>query len=247
MPFCCGRIRLHWLAVTLALAVAAASARAADVRWQDRGDRHEGIRGQNIAGGDFELLGVHVEPESRERGAARLWVSVPLRESTELRVRVWEPASGYEMVPKEPWFKPGDAFSWSRTAVLEPEGIEADQLYVRATDPLETLYYPARLTTAAPPDEVTRYVFRFRSRGGVGLDETISREDEAGRLVEVRKRRHDEDFGGPLQVVWDGRTAAGKAAPAGVYHLKLDGKVYLTVDRDVNVDLPFIHHGEMAP
>ncbi len=239
--------RLRWLVCALALAGAAAAVQAADVKWKDRGDRNEGIRAQNIAGGDFELLGVHAEPESRQRGATRLWVSVPVRQSTELRVRVWEPTSGYEMVPKRPRFAPGDAFSWSRVGVLAAEGIEAEQLYVRATNPLETLYYPARLTTAAPPDEVTRYVFRFRSRGGLGLDETIFREDEEGRLLEVRTRRHDEEFGGPLEVVWDGRTAGGADAPAGVYHLRLDGTLYLKVDRELKIDLPFIHHGEMAP
>lgn len=100
--------------------------------------------------------------------------------------------------------------------MLESEGIEAEQLYVRATDPLETLYYPARLTTVAPSVAVKQYVFRFRSRGGVGLYETIYRKDEEGRLLEVRKRRHDEDFGGPLEVVWDGRTATGATAPTGV-------------------------------
>ena len=101
-----------WLAVALvALGFAAAPGGAQDVRWRDRGDRFEGIRAQNISGGYFELLGVHVEPEPRARGTERLWVSVPLRESEELRVRVWEPDSGYEMVPKRLTFRPGEPFS----------------------------------------------------------------------------------------------------------------------------------------
>ena len=237
------RHRLIWFAFTLTLAVLPAGA---DERWQDRGDRFEGIRPENVGGGDFELLGVHVEPCPLDRQAPRLYVSVPLREATELQVRVWEPESGYWMVPTRKNFQPGKPFDWPRDAVLARRNVFVDQLYVLATDPLEVLHFPARLTTSAPPSEVARYVFRFRSRGGVSLQTRIAREED-GRLIDVRTDRRDERYGGLLSFSWDGRDAAGSVAPAGVYHLKLDGKVYLQSDRDVNVDVRFVHHGKPAP
>lgn len=232
------------IAAALALVVAAIPAIAADTRWQDRGDRFEGIRAENVAGGDFKLLGVHVEPGPRSREAPRIYLSVPLREPAELRIQVWEPESGYSMIPKKKKFRPGDRFIWVRDAVLGPKGIDADQLYALATNPLETLYYPARLTTTeSVSGEPGTYVFSFHSGGGVGLDVTIARE-ENGRFLEVRKWRRDERYGGLLGFDWDGRDAAGARAPAGIYHLKLEGAIYLTRDRPIDVDVPFIHHGQ---
>jgi hypothetical protein len=167
----------------------------------------------------------HAEPAPRARGAEKLWVSVPLRRAAELRVRVFEPQSGYVMVPKRRTFEPGKPFSWRRARVLRPAGIEAEELYVLASHGEPRLYYPARLTTGPPPVAVTRYVFRFRSGGGVAFDVTIAREEKSGRLVEVDKRHREEEVGGILDFAWDGRGKTGAPEPAGVYHLKLEGTV----------------------
>ncbi len=231
------------MALTLVFGTAAG---AGDLEWKDRGDRWEGIRGKDTSGG-FEFLGVYAEPGTRKRGAEKLWLSVPLSRAAEMQVTVWEPASGYAMVPKQESFGGGAAFSWRRAGVLAPAGIEADQLYVRASHPEENLYYPARLTTADPPGEVSRYVFRFRSGGGVELEVTIAREEEDKRLVEVVMRRRDEDLGGVLDFVWDVRGAGGRAQPPGVYHLKLKGTVFARTDEPQDVDIPFVHDLAAAP
>ncbi len=104
-----------WFALALVLGTTA----GADLAWKEYSDRWEGIRGTNTAGG-FEFLGVYAEPAPKARGAEEVWVSVPLRQAAELKVRVWEPHSGYTMVPKRRTFKPGKAFSWQRARVLMP-------------------------------------------------------------------------------------------------------------------------------
>ena len=230
-----------------AMLLASALAGAADLAWKDRGDRYEGIRPENVSGGDFELLGVYVEPGPRARDADQLWVSVPLHQEAKLRIRVWEPKSGYAMDPKREAFQPGSSFSWSRAAVLQPKSIPSSELHVLATDSeTQRFYYPARLTTAPPSANLRRYVFRFRSRGGVDLAVKISREKE-GRLVEVISRRREEDFGGILDFAWDGRSSQGQPSPAGIYHLQLKGTVFLKNDLSLNIDIPFIHFGAMSP
>lgn len=228
------------LGFVLMLALVFVVTAGAGLAWREYDDRWEGIRGRDIAGG-FDFLGVYAEPAPKARKAAKLWVSVPLRRKSEFEVRVFEPHSGYVMVPKRRTFEPGGAFSWRRAQVLEPAGIETEQLYVFAHHGERNLYYPARLTTAPPPAGVTGYVFRFRSGGGVALEVTIAREDQDGRLVEVVKRRRDEDLGGILDVTWDGRGANGVPQPAGVYHLKLAGWVFLKTDEKKDIDIAFFH------
>ncbi len=194
----------HALALTLTVAAAVLPA-AADDSWQDRGDRYEGIRAENVSGGDFELLAVQVEPGRLDRQEATLYVAVPLREEAELRIRVWDPHSHYWMTPKRKAFAPGDDYSWSRATVLGPAGIDVGRLCVLATNPTETLYYPARLTTGDPHAAVTGYRFRFHSRGGVELDFKIAREVD-GRLIPVVENERNEDFGGSRR--WGSRGLA---------------------------------------
>lgn len=241
--FIAARRRRIGLAVLMLLA-AAGAVDGADHLYQDRGDRFEGIqRAQNVSGGYFDLLGVQVRPRSLDREAEELQLSVPLRAEAELAIRVWEPETSYWMVPKRKTFGPGAVFSWPRTEVLGPRGIDLGKLYVLATNPTETLYYPARLFTGEAPVVVESYVFVFKSRGGVELEGMIAREQE-GRLVPVRPIHREEDFGGILPFTWDGRSAAGESMPPGIYHLKLDGTVFLKKDERIRIDVPFVHHGE---
>ncbi len=233
------------LVMTLALLLGAAAG-AADLEWREYDDRWEGIRGRETAGG-FEFMGIYAEPATRTRGAKKLWVSVPLRRAAKVRVRVWEPLSGYAMVPKREELEPGSAFSWRRARVLEPAGIEAEQLYVKADQDEPRLYFPARLTTAQPTPAVTRYAFRFRSGGGVDLDVTIAREGKNGRLSDVVKDHWKEEVGGVLDYVWDGRGPKDAPQPSGVYHLKLKGTVFLKTDEDKDVDIPFFHDLAAVP
>ena len=232
------RIQRFGLASVLALGLGVVA--GADLAWKEYGDRWEGIRGRDTSGG-FEFLGVYAEPAPKARKAEKLWVSVPLRREAELGVRVWEPRSGYAMVPKKTTFEPGNAFSWRRAPVLRPAGIETEQLYVSAAAGEPRVHYPARLTTAPPPAGVTRYVFRFRSGGGVAFDVTIEREGKDRRLEEVVSRRRDEKLGGILDFPWDGRGDGGTSQPSGVYHLKLKGTVYLKTDEEKDIDIPFFH------
>jgi hypothetical protein len=214
----------------------------ADSSWRDRGNRFEGIRAENVRGGYFELLGLHAGPSPpRDPRAPQLHLSVPLAAEAELRVRVWEPDRSYWMVPHQSRFAPGDDFSWPRGAVLEPEGIDVQQLYVLASDPKETRYYPARLSTQPASAPVESYTFHFASGGGVSLSGMIAREEE-GRLVEVEPITIEKGFGGAVELTWDGRGQDDAPVPDGTYHLRLSGIAFGKTDRRVNVSIPFIVH-----
>ncbi len=235
----------HRIGLALLVLLAAGTVDGADHLYQERDDRFEGIQqAQNLSGGYFELLGVHVKPNPLDREAKELHLSIPLRTKAELTIRVWEPEASYWMVPKRKDFMPGTMFSWRRAAVLGLLRIDVRKLCVLVTDATKTLYYPARLFSGDPPAGVESYVFLFKSRGGVELEGMIAREVE-GRLVQVREIRREEDFGGILSFTWDGRSTTGESVPPGIYHLKLDGTVFLKNDHPLGIDIPFLHHGEI--
>ena len=131
--------------------------------------------------------------------------------------------------------------------MLEPKGIRTEQLYVKAKHRDRELYYPARLTAGMSSGGVSRYVFKFRSGGGFELDETIAYEEQAGRLSEVVKRPREQETGGVVEFDWTGRGATGVPEPTGVYHLKLEGKVFGKTDRALRIDIPFYHDLSAAP
>ena len=74
----------------------------------------------------------------------------------------------------------------------------------------------------------------------------IARE-ENDRLVEIEKHRHEEEFGGPVDLKWDGSNPRGTPQPSGLYHLVLKGTVFLKTDRFLELDIPFIHYGVRPP
>jgi len=230
-------------------------ATAQGVAWRDRGDRFEGvISSREVAGGYFDLLGVHLETGGQALSGGELapssttlnisfWLPAPETVS----IKVWEPKKNYWMVPHQKSFAAGkQSFSWPVATVVKPLKLPVDRLQVLVSNSQETLYYPAQLYARAPSSEKKRYRFSFESKGGVELKGAFWR--KAGdRLVAVKPFTLVEDFPGVIHVSWDGLDQAGKKVPSGIMHLRMEGAIFLSEsDERINLDIPFWHEQEAA-
>ncbi len=226
-----------------------ANLNAQDLAWQDRGDRHEGvIARENISGGYFKLLGVRVEEgEQLQKTAVNLQISFWLPSPQVLNIRVYEPHSNYWMVPHAKKFSAQmQSFAWPLAPVIRALNLELQQLQVLVADENETLYFPARLFTSAPPASADwRYLFSFDSKGSVELAGTITRES-GKQLVPVKKFTLTEEYPGRVRIVWDGKDSAGQETPSGVCRLQLQGSIYLSDSEEtLTVDVRFMHRGKV--
>jgi len=213
-------------------------------KWSDRGDRFEGIKGQPVSGGCCEVLGVHYrQAEKISTNATRLNLFFWLPEPLSPEIVVWQPSSNYMMMPKDkPYAKGLQKFSWPRQEVIAPLKLDLDTLYTKVRG-LGDVYFPVLLTTSAKPKPTGSYVFFLESSGGIDAQCTIEREVD-GRLTPIRSLRHvQEEFGGPVQIEWDGLDDRGKPAGAGVYVMRLKGQLEGESIENLNYTLHFQHYG----
>lgn len=229
------------------LLAGAAQLGAQDLSWQDRGDRYEGVVARDISGGYFTLLGVQLEGgEQLQAGAARLQISFWLPSPQTLNIRVWEPRSNYWMIPHAKKFSAhAQSFAWPLTPVIRGLNLNLELLQVLVANENETLYFPARLSTAAPALSEPRYRFTFDSKGGVELEGVIVR--EAGKALQPLKSfAINEEYPGTVRVRWDGKDSEGRLAPEGVYRLQLKGAIYLNDSEEaMALDIRFMHRGNV--
>jgi hypothetical protein len=222
---------------------------AQDVSWRDRGDRFEGvISRREVAGGYFDLLGVHLEAGGELAPPLTILnISFSLPTPENISIKVWEPKKNYWMVPHQKSFAAGkQLFSWPLSPVVLSLKLPIERLQVLVSNSQETLYYPAQLFTRLQPSEKKRYRFSFESKGGVELKGAFLR--KAGdKLISVKPIALVEDFPGVMQVTWDGLDQTGKKVPAGIVHLRLEGAIFLSEsDEKINLDIPFWHEQEAA-
>lgn len=210
--------------------------------WSDRGDRFEGISSQQVSSG-LELLGVHyLRAGGINASAPRLHLFFWLPEPVSPQIVVWQPRTNYMMMPKDRRYPKGlQSFSWPRQEVIARLGVNADTLYLRVHDSRD-VYFPALLSTSEKPTPAGSYAFILQSAGGIDARCTVEHEVD-GRMAPVRSFRVEEEFGGILQIKWDGLDDHGKPVVAGTYALRLQGTLEGEPIGELNYILSFQHYG----
>lgn len=232
--------------VLLLLAAAPARAACEKCRYADRGDRFEGVENLQVSGSSFDLVAVEYRQGDTlgprpEKLHLYFWLPASLTPTIEVR----EPDKNYMMHPtKKPYAAGLQSFSWPRGEVLGPLGIEAGKLHAKVSNREETLYFPAFLSSGAPPTPGGTYLFYFRSGAGVDVDCTISRE-EGNQLVPIRKWVCSSDLGGSVRITWDGLDDRKKSVPAGRYTLRVKGDMLAESPRPLRTTVTFEHYGHL--
>jgi len=213
-------------------------------RGKDQSERFEGIQGRKVSGGCCEILGVHYERKDKiNTSAPELHLFFWLPEPVMPDILVWQPSTNYMMEPvKKKYSKGLQSFSWPRQEVIVPLGVKVDTLYTTIQDSSRKVYFPALLSTSDKPAPVGSYAFVLESGGGISGQGTIERE-VAGKLVPIRSFPVEEEFGGPVQLHWDGLDGQGKLAAAGTYVLRLKGTLEGETIEPLNYMLHFQHYG----
>jgi hypothetical protein len=212
-------------------------------RGKDQSERYEGIKSRPVSGGCCEILGVHYERKDRiNASASQLHLFFWLPESVSPRILVWQPSTNYMMEPVNKKYPKGlQSFSWPRQEVIAPLGVNVDTLYTTVRDSRE-VYFPALLSTSERPKPAGSYAFVLESGGGISGQGTIERES-AGKLTPVRSFPIEEEFGGRVQINWDGLDGQGKPVAAGTYVLRLKGTLEGETIEPLNYILHFQHYG----
>jgi hypothetical protein len=245
------RLIFHAAAATAAgalLLLAAAPARAAceKCRYADRGDRFEGVENLQVSGSSFDLVAVEYRQGDTlgprpEKLHLYFWLPAALTPTIEVR----EPNSNYMMHPaKKPYAAGLQSFSWPRGEVLAPLGIEVGKLHAKVSNREESVYFPAFLSSGAPPTPGGTYLFHFLSGAGVDADCTISR-NEGSQFVPIRKWVCSHEVGGPVTITWDGLDDRKQPVPAGRYSLRVKGDLLAEAPRPLRTFVTFEHYGHL--
>ncbi len=222
----------RWSATALAAALLYALPLLAQydsaLQYQNRGNRHEGLRPKPVSGYDIELLSALVDGRAPGPGwpkDLRLKFYLPAEDKVFVTVRQPRPRTDYywldKVVPQEPWRpRAFNEFSWPTGLVLRKlSSLSAGDLGVvvrlRQEDPSrkETVA-PAALFDAQPPPTVAGYRFTFKTNGTAFVTGRIFRGDK-----EVFRRPPNREQGNvPFTLVWDAR-----GQPDGEYRVDLSG------------------------
>lgn len=235
---------LFWLLPMGLLLPNPAAAQCQTCNWADRGDRFEGVLNQPSAAGTCDFLGVQAKRAGEaSKGARSLYLHFWLPGPETPVIEVWQKEKNYWMVPKNKKYHQGlQTFSWARSEVIEPLGVNIDSLYVRISNAEKTLYFPTLLSSdAKPASSPEGYVFTFDCSAGIEVAVTILREEE-GRLQVVRTFPYSKDYGGISRIEWDGKGETGRKVPPGVYVLRLKGDLMTETLRRLNRNISFQHH-----
>jgi hypothetical protein len=245
------RLIFHAAAATatgalLLLTAAPAHAACEKCRYADRGDRFEGVENDlQVSGSSFDLVAVEYRQgdtlgPNPEKLHLYFWLPASLTPTIEVR----EPASNYMMHPaKKPYAAGLQSFSWPRGEVLAPLNIPVGKLHAKVSNREGSVYFPAFLSSGAPPTPGGTYLFHFLSGAGVDADCTISR-TEGSQLVPIRKWVCSYD-GGPVTITWDGLDDHKQHAPAGRYVLRVKGDMLAEAPRPLRTLLTFEHYGRL--
>ena len=226
-----------------------AQTRCETCEWADRGDRWEGeVLAEQIAGGSFELLSVHLrqasEPVETSEAAGQLHLSFWLPEPTELdEIRVWQPRGNLPDYRMTPHRKQYDAdrqdFAWPHGPVIDALGLSIRSLYTLVGT--EQAYFPALLSTSVASTPVQYYAFVFMSGAAFEAQCSIERRDED---VEVLSRFECfEDYGGTTVIEWDGRDDQSRGVPRGFYFLEIRGEMLGETTESLRRSVTFWHPG----
>ncbi len=222
-----------------------------EVQYQDRGDRHEGLRPKPVQGYDVALLSARVdyrEPGDGWPEKMRLKFYLPGPEEVFITVRQLRPRSTYYWLdlvkPIETW-RPGklNDYAWPTATVLRKlTSVTANDLgaVVRLRQEL-----PGRKERVAPvvvygdaaPAEVPGYRFTFKTNGTARVTYRIYR----GQTEVFARPQNRERAGSPFTVRWN---SAGE--PDGEYRLVVSG-YFETDNEQLLKEVIFFHRSRLGP
>ena len=231
----------RWPLTLVAISILALTATAGNLSYSDRGDRHEGVIGEQLVSGAwFELIGVQLIAELPITGtSSQMQVVFCLPEPREsVSIKVWEPERNYVMRPKQNRYASGrQVFVWPRGPVLEELQLHRDELRPLVRDSNSGSYYPAVVQPAEDLGATSGYRLVFMASAGVNLVWEMYAEI-AGSMVMVAESSVRSQFSGEVAVQWNGRLDSGEPCPPGEIFLHLEGTVSSNY---IDHDLSFVH------
>lgn len=221
--------------------------------YQDRGDRHEGIRGapRSAGPGEVRLVSARVDyPEAVGKLPSMLKIRFFLESpppGVKVTVRELKPEHYYwldRVRPLKPWAAgSGNAFEWSSDLVLRQlSGLRMGDLGVvvrlgSGDTPMREQVAPVLFYHTQPPKLVTGYLFTFTSSARARLTAQIYRGEKS-----VFKQVFQAQLGGvPFTVPWE-----ADGAPAGPYRLTLTG-YFLDTNQPIDQEVQFYHQPKLVP
>ena len=198
------------------------------LQYQDRGNRHEGLKPKPVSGYDIEILSAlldYREPSPTWPQVLHLKFYLPAAEPVFVNVRQPRPKTVYywldKIMPPVPWRpKAFNEFTWPTEPVLRKlTSVSLDDLGVVVRlgqeDPSrKESVAPAALFHTQPPPVASGYRFVFKTNGAAHVTCKVYRGDK-----EVFERPQNwEKAGSPFTLSWD-----TKAQPEGEYRVVLSG------------------------
>ena len=220
-----------------------------ELQYQDRGDRHEGLRPKPVSGYDIALLSARVDYRKAAEGwpeELRLRFYLPRPEEVFVTVRQLRPKSTYywldQVTPREAW-RPGafNDYTWPTATVLKRlPRVTVDDLGAvvrleREQPGRREQVAPAVLYDADAPAEVPGYRFSLKTNGTAQVTCKIYRDQTE---VFARPQRR-ERAGSPFTVRW-----ASTGQPDGWYRLVVSG--YFESDNSqLDKEIAFYHRARL--
>jgi hypothetical protein len=198
------------------------------LQYQNRGNRHEGLKTRTVSGYDIELLSAFVdwhEPSPTWPQTLHLKFYLPEAEPVFVTVRQPRPKTTYywldKVMPPAPWRAGAfNEFAWPTDTVLRnlPLAVLDDLgvvVRLRQENPSrEETIAPAALFHTQPPAAANGYRFTFKTNGAAHVTAVIYRNNQPV----YQRPQNQEKAGSPFTISWD---AQGR--PEGEYRLKLSG------------------------
>ncbi len=226
-----------------------------DLQYQQRGDRHEGVKPKPVSGYDIELISVladyqdSVETEGfPKRVTLRFYLEG--QDKVNLTIRELDYRAYYwldKVQPAKPWEQGfQNKFTWPADPVLRqlhPKLTLYDigvlvRLNSETSSTVEHVA-PAVLYHTNPPDSIDGYRFTMKTGDDARLRATIIEQD-TGQKMDVQKFRRKR-AGRPFTIQWDAKTA-----PQGAYLLKVTG-FSLSTNDSINKEVNFYHQPSLEP
>ncbi len=241
-------IKLHAKWLLLAWLVAPLPLWAeANLDYQNRGDRFEGVKPKPVSGYDIEVSSVladYQEPATELPDQLRVGFYLQSQTPVHLTVREQDYRLYYwldKVKPAKGWqAKSINEFTWPTGAVLRQldQKLNPYELGVlirlgRETPAENEEIAPAILYHAHPPDKIGGYLFTMKTNGDARLSCKVFRGKESAELMTQIFRRIPG--GRPFTVRWD---AAG--AQEGQYALVCDG-YFLDTNQPLRQTVRFFH------
>ena len=240
------KLRATWLALVVFLVPLPLRADA-NLDYQNRGDRFEGVKPKPVAGYDIELISVladYQEPAAQLPDQLRVGFYLQSQTPVHLTVREQDYRLYYwldKVKPAKGWqAKLVNEYTWPTAAVLRQldQKLNPYELGVlirlgRETPAENEEIAPAILYHTKPPDKIGGYLFTMKTNGDARLSCKILRGKESAELMTQTFRRLPG--GRPFTVRWD---AVG--AQEGQYALVCDG-YFLDTNQHLGQTVRFFH------